>query len=112
MPTRMIELHHPEVNDGNTVAITVQMTRIYCSPPDRAGRRKIGDIDVTVPLRSKEHRVLNEFEEAICGPAGIVPMRLKAGDHVGMWSVRKRQFVGDSALYTLCFSGTVEEQVR
>lgn len=108
MTIRTIKLYHPRVNDGNVISITVEMTRIYCSPPNRAGVRKMDDINITVPVKSREHRILHEFENAISGPAGIVPVRLATGDHVGMWSVRKRQFMGDSVLYTMCFSGTVE----
>ena len=44
--------------------------------------------------------------------SGIVPIRLATGDHVGMWSVRRRQFMGGSVLYTMCFSGTVEPYAR
>jgi len=108
----MIELYHPSVNNGDVISITVEMTRIYCSPPNRAGLHKMDDINLTVPIKSEEHRLLHEFENAISGPSGIIPIRLATGDHVGMWSVRKRQFMGDSVLYTLCFSGTVKEKVR
>ena len=89
-----IKLCHPEVNDGEEVTLDVEMTAIYCSPPNRAGVRRMDDIDITVPLKSEEHRRLNEFQKAICGPSGIVPIRLATGDHLGMWSVRMYRFIG------------------
>ena len=109
MKTRTIELYHPKVNDGNPVRITVGMTDIHISPPNRAGRRSVYDIDVTVPVKSDEHRILHKFNEAISSPSGIIPMRLAIADHVGMWSVKSGPIVvGYYAQYTLCFSGKVE----
>ena len=109
MKTRMIELYHPRVNDGNVVRIAAGMTTdIYCSPPNRAGLRSMDNIDITVPLKSDEHRILHRFDKAISGPSGIIPIRLATGDHVGMWSVSRRRFIGDYAQYTLCFSGNAE----
>ena len=106
MQIREVELYHPNVNEGEVVSMVVQMSRIYRSPPDHTGRRKMEDIDIVVPLRSDERRLLHEFEEAIRrGPSGIVPMRLVAGDHVGGWSIRRHSFEGENVRYTLFYSG-------
>ena len=67
MKAKTIELYHPRVNDGNVVRITVGMTEIHCSPPNRAGLRRMDDIDISVPLKSDEHRILHEFDKAISG---------------------------------------------
>lgn len=85
-------------------------TEVHCSPPNRAGRRSVDDIDISVPLKSDEDRILHEFDKAISDPSGIIPIRLAIGDHVGMWSVRTCRFVGDSALYTLFFLGNAEKK--
>lgn len=109
MRTRMIELYHPRVNDGNVIRITVEMTNIYISPPNRAGVRSIHDIDINVPVKSDEHRFLHKFKEAVSSPSGIIPIRLAIGDHVGMWSVKRGPIIlGYYAQYTLCFSGEAE----
>ena len=106
MQTRTIELYHPNVNGGEPVSMVVQMTRIYCSPPDRIGMRKMDDIDIVVPLRSDEQRLLHEFEKAIIrGPSGILPMRLVADDHVGGWSIVSHTFEGKYVRYSLIYSG-------
>ena len=106
MEARRIELYHPDVNGGNVVSLVVRMTRIYCSPPDHTGRRRMDDIDIVVPLRSDEQRLLHEFEEAIiCGPSAITPMRLVAGNHVGGWSIRTHTFEGGTVRYSLVYSG-------
>ena len=106
MQITQIELYHPDVSGGDVVSMVVQMSRIYCSPPDHIGRRKMDDIDIVVPLRSDERRLLHEFEEAISrGPSGIIPMRLVAGDHVGGWSILKHSFEGENVRYTLFYSG-------
>jgi len=105
MKTRMIELYHPNVNGGNVVGMSVRMTAIYCSPPNDIGRRKMDDIDIVVPLRSDERRLLHEFKDAISGPSGIIPVRLATGDHVGMWSVTKHSFEGEDVRYSLVYSG-------
>ena len=107
MEPRSIELYHPDVNGGNLVSMVVQMTRIYCSPPDHTGRRRMDDIDIVVPFRSDEQRLLHEFEEAIiCGPSAITPMRLVAGNHVGGWSIRRHSFEGETVRYSLFYSGS------
>lgn len=107
MEARRIELYHPDVNGGKAVSVVVQMTRIYCSPPDHTGRRRMDDIDIVVPLRSDEHRLLHEIEEAIIrGPSAITPMRLVASNHVGEWSIMRRTFEGGTARYSLCYSGS------
>ena len=96
MEPRSIELYHPDVNGGNLVSMVVQMTRIYCSPPDHTGRRRMDDIDIVVPFRSDEQRLLHEFEEAIiCGPSAITPMRLVAGNRGQpcRWVVDKEAFI-------------------
>ena len=105
MQTRMIELYHPNVNAGNVVSMPVQMTAIRCSPPNDIGLRTMDGIDIVVPLRSDEQRLLHEFENAISGPAGIIPVRLATGDHVGMWSMIRHSFEGYDVRYSLVYSG-------
>ena len=107
MEAKRIELYHPDVNGGNLVSMVVQMTRIYCSPPDHTGRGRMDDIDVVVPLRSDEQRLLHEFGEAIIrGPSAITPMLLVAGNHVGGWSIRGHTFEGETVRYSLFYSGS------
>ena len=83
MQTRMIDLYHPNVNGGNVVSISVKMTAIHCSPPNDVGRRTMDPIDIVVPLRSDERRLLHQFEDAISGPSGIIPVRLATGRPCG-----------------------------
>ena len=106
MQTRMIELYHPNVNGGSVVSISVKMTAIHCSPPNDIGRRKMDDIDIVVPLRSNEQRLLHEFKDAISGPSGITPVRLATGDHVGMWSTIRHSFEAEGVRYSLVYSGS------
>lgn len=104
MRIRTIELYHPNVNGGEPVSMVVQMTRIYCSPPNHIGRREVDPIDIVVPLRSDEQRLLHEFEEVTRNPASGA-LRLVAGDHVGGWSIRSHTFEGETVRYSLFCSG-------
>ena len=59
-------------------------------------------IDIVVPLRSDEQRLLHEFKEATIGPS---PLRLVAGDHVGEWSIRPAVSIEwGNVRYSLFFS--------
>ena len=107
MEARSIELYHPDVNGGNVVSMVVQMTSIYRSPPDHKGRRRMDDIDIVVPFRSDEQRLLHEFKKAIIrGPSAITPMRLVVGNHVGGWSISWYSIEGETVRYSLFYSGS------
>ncbi len=106
MRIKKIELYHPEVNDGKVETLYVYMTAIYCSPPDDIGRSKMDPIEITVPLRSDQHYLLDKFEKASGdGPSGIIPTRLATGDHVGLWSIVGHQFTEYEVGYSLVYSG-------
>jgi len=104
MPIQEIELYHPNVHGGEPVRMVVQMTRIYCSPPNHIGRKRMDPIDIVVPLRSDEQRLLHEFAGATRNPSSG-SMRLVAGDHVGGWSVRSYRIEGENMRYSLFHSG-------
>lgn len=109
MQNRIVELYHPNVNGGIVVSILVNMTPIYCSPPNDIGRSKIDDIDIVVPRRSDERRLLHQFMDAISGPSGIIPIRLATDNHVGLWSIIRHSFEAEVVRYSLVYSGSPPE---
>ena len=103
-----IELQHSAVDDGVAVTLDVDMTEVRELPPTPAGVRRMGNIEIAVPLGSRDHGFLRRFFDA--QQATLTPMRVVAGDHTGLWSIKRVSMPpapGDDLVrITLTYSGS------
>lgn len=106
-----IHVQHQAINDGTETILNVDMLPVHELPPTRGGVRRMADIHITVPLGSPEHRQLHAaFEYKSHGMP--VPIRLRTGEHEGMWNIVRHQMPGmpsdGRVRLRLNFAGTVE----
>ena len=84
------------------------MTEVRELPPTPAGVRRMGNIEIAVPLGSRDHGFLRRFFDA--QQATLTPMRVVAGDHTGLWSIKRVSMPpapGDNLVrITLTYSGS------
>ena len=101
-----IYIQHPAVHEGSETRVDVAMTPIHELPPTRGGLRRMAQIQITVPLASRAHKLLHAISES------NEPMRLRTGRHVGMWSIVEYRLPGipsdGQARVTLVFSGSAD----
>ena len=75
-----ILIRHPNVKDGHEELLKLDVA--ICEPASTpVGPRHRIDIYVSAPVGSRECEVLQAVERS------DAPMRLRAGQHLGMWSV-------------------------
>ena len=68
----------------------------------------MGNVEIAVPLGSRDHRFLRKFFEA--QQATLTPIRVVAGDHTGLWSIKRVGMPSmpgnDLVRITLTYSGS------